>query len=69
MDVPWRVARLTYEMGVDEEIGFFNDLVPGRCLEQGLRELLRGLGLMTEGGVLVLRSSEKRPHSEEREER
>jgi hypothetical protein len=69
MDVPWRVARLTSEMGVDEEIGLFNGLVPGRCLEQGLRELLRGLGLMTEGGVLVLRSGKKRPHSEKEEEK
>jgi hypothetical protein len=50
MDVPWRVAKPTYDMDEDEEIGLFNGLVPGRCLEQGLRELLLGFGLMTEGG-------------------
>ena len=63
-DVPWRVAKLTREMGENDELRRFEALLPGRCLEQGLRELLKGYGLMTEGGVLVFRSVRKRAHSE-----
>jgi hypothetical protein len=68
MVVPWWVAKLTYEMEEADEMGHFNKLVPGRSLEQGLCELLWGLGLMTEGGVLVLQSGKKRPHLEEEKE-
>jgi hypothetical protein len=63
-DVPWRVAKLTREIGENEELHRFEALLPGRCLEQGLRELLQGYGLMTKGCVLVFRSARKRAHSE-----
>jgi hypothetical protein len=36
-----------------EELALFRRLLPGRCLEQGLRVLLQGFSLMTEGGVLA----------------
>jgi hypothetical protein len=53
MDVPWRIVRLTCGMAEREELALFRGLLPGRCLEQGLRVLLRGFSLMTEGGVLT----------------
>jgi hypothetical protein len=53
MDVPWRIVRLTSGMSLTAELGLFRGLLPGRCLEQGLRVLLRGFGLMNEGGVLT----------------
>jgi hypothetical protein len=40
LDVPWRIAKLTREMGVAQECAIYEKLVPGRCLEQGLRTLL-----------------------------
>ena len=49
-DVPWRVFRLV--SALRQERHLFGKLVPGRCLEHGLRTLLKGFGLMTEGGVL-----------------
>jgi hypothetical protein len=52
LDVPWSIARLSKGMPAELEGEIYEQLVPGRCLEQGLRTLLRGYGLMTEGGVL-----------------
>jgi hypothetical protein len=57
-DVPWSIVRLSKGMPAALEGEIYENSVPGRCLEQGLRTLLRGYGLMTEGGVLSILQQE-----------
>jgi hypothetical protein len=70
MDVPWQIVRLTYTMeGNNAELALFRKWLPGWCLEQGLRVLLQGFGLMNEGGVLPFEKLTKQElaHSEKQE--
>jgi hypothetical protein len=49
-NVPWRVFRLVSTLS-NERLLFWR-LLPGRSMEHGLCYLQRGMGLMTEEGVL-----------------
>jgi hypothetical protein len=53
----WRIARLSKVMPKAFECEIYANLVPGQCLEQGLPKMLRGYGLMSEGGVLTILES------------
>jgi hypothetical protein len=46
----WVATKLMQEMEAGVELHRFATLVPGRCLEQGLREVLQGYGVLMAGG-------------------
>jgi hypothetical protein len=63
-NVPWRVFRLVSTLSNERLL--FRRLLPGRSMEHGLCYLLRGMGLMTEGGVLDFPNTEQLKEALER---
>jgi hypothetical protein len=64
-DVPYRVVELLSERPVSQAWIDSRKLLPGRCLEYGVRQLLTGLQGKIEGGrILFSRSTRKRQRVE-----
>jgi hypothetical protein len=55
-DVPHRVVALLKCLTADAQKAQYSALVPGPCLQEGLKSVLTGLDLMDEGGELRFRS-------------
>jgi hypothetical protein len=54
-DVPWSITSLAPSLPAAVRSKTCKQLLPGRCLEYGLRHLLKGFGVMDEGVFSVFR--------------
>jgi hypothetical protein len=53
-DVPWNITRQVTKSASPVSVQVWKKLLPGRCLDSGLHHLLRGFGVMDEGGIAYL---------------
>ena len=53
-DAPWSITSLGTRLEKPARDGLWRRMLLGRCLDYGLRHLLRGFGVMDEGGILCL---------------
>jgi hypothetical protein len=53
-DVPWNVTKLATKDSLQVNDRVWKNLLPGRCLDSGLRHLLQGFGVLDEGGIFCL---------------